>query len=390
MIKKHIAKASICVGLLFFSCRNNNTASTDIDSSIELKSTATISCTKGMGVQDSTFYIQGGATAFEVTIEDTFKQHKSTPEGMVFIGGGVFSMGAPNPVGVSNGGNLSMEDCRPIHRVKVSGFFMDDHEVTNEEFAVFIKATKYITVAEQIPSKEEFPDASPEMLKAGSVVFTPPSSSVALNDYLQWWRYVAGANWRHPEGPTSNIVGKDHFPVVHVAWEDAVAFAKWCGKRLPTEAEWEFAARGGLTGNMFAWGNQFKPNGKYMANSFQGQFPNKNTADDGFAGIAPVKQFSPNGYGLYDMSGNVWEWCSDWYRNDYYQMVKNNGLVINPGGPTDSNDPDEPSVMKKVQRGGSFLCSDQYCTRYMMGTRGKGEWRTGTNHTGFRCVKEIK
>ncbi|TAF53069.1 MAG: formylglycine-generating enzyme family protein [Sphingobacteriia bacterium] len=308
---------------------------------------------------------------------------------MALVPGGLYSMGAANPLGMKGGGNQAMEDCRPIHRVRVKAFWMDTHEVTNAEFALFVKATGYQTIAEKTPTLAEFPNAKPDMLVAGSVVFSPPADAVELTNFYQWWDYAKGANWRHPLGPQSNLKGKDNFPVVHIAWEDAVAYAKWAGKRLPTEAEWEFAARGGKTGNLFAWGNQFLPNGKYQANSFQGKFPHQDLGNDGFVGIAPVQQFAPNGFGLYDMAGNVWEWCADWYRADYYAQGKAAGLTDNPQGPSSSHDPGEPGVPKKVQRGGSFLCTDQYCTRYMMGTRGKGDWRTGTNHVGFRCVKDL-
>jgi formylglycine-generating enzyme required for sulfatase activity len=309
---------------------------------------------------------------------------------MVYIPGGEFSMGIPDPTRVKGGGKEAMPDARPIHRVKLKAFLMDEHEVTNAEFAAFVKATGYVTLAEKKPTREEFPDALPEMLVAGSVVFTPPNHEVRLDDHLQWWSYVKAADWRHPEGPSSSNKGKEQNPVVHIAWEDAAAYAKWAGKRLPTEAEWEFAARGGLTGNIYTWGNQMQPGGKKMANIFQGHFPERNAAEDGYPTTAPVKKFPANGYGLYDMAGNVWEWCADWYRNDYYTSRASDKVWTNPTGPADSFDPDEPGVPKKVQRGGSFLCTDQYCTRYMVGTRGKADWRTATNHAGFRCVKDIK
>jgi formylglycine-generating enzyme required for sulfatase activity len=263
---------------------------------------------------------------------------------------------------------------------------MDETDVTNEEFEKFVKATSYVTIAEKTPTKEEFPDAPPENLVAGSVVFTPPPQPVPLDNHYRWWSYVKGADWRHPEGPLSTIKGRGNYPVVHVAYPDAVAYAKWAGKRLPTEAEWEFAARGGLSGKTFAWGDEFKPKGKHMANTYQGQFPVKDTGEDGFAGISPVKSFPPNGYGLYDMSGNVWQWCSDWYRPDYYVRLAANGVARNPQGPDSSFDPAEPTEKKRVQRGGSFLCTDQYCTRYMVGTRGKGEVTSAANHIGFRCL----
>ncbi len=356
----------------------------------KLKISNAISCTKnGLTVEDSTLYANGGGNEFTPTIENTKKPSGPLPAGMVFIPGGEFSMGGVNPVGMNDGGHEAMNDARPVHRVYVDAFYMDESEVTNEEFTAFVKATGYVTVAEQTPTKEEFPDAPAENLVAGSVVFTPPATKVPLDDYLQWWAYVKGADWRHPTGPSSSIAGREKYPVVQVAWEDAVAYAKWAGKRLPTEAEWEFAARGGSAGDLYPWGNQFKPDGKWKANIFQGSFPNGDIGSDGFVGIAPVKKFDANAYGLFDISGNVWEWCSDWYNVNYYGTLKKEGVVKNPKGPQTSFDPNEPGTMKKVNRGGSFLCTDQYCTRYMVGTRGKGEWRSGSNHMGFRCVKPI-
>lgn len=279
-------------------------------------------------------------------------------------------------------------DSLPVHRVYVDGFWMDTTEVTNEQFEKFVKATGYVTIAERTPRAEDFAGAPPENLVAGSVVFTPPDHQVPLNDHYQWWAFVKGANWRHPSGPGSNLKGREKYPVVHVAYDDALAFARWAGKRLPTEAEWEFASRGGHSGQLYAWGDDFHPNGKIMANTFQGRFPVNDTAEDGYAGIAPVAQYAANGYGLHDIAGNVWEWCSDWYRVDYYaQLARAGGVVRNPQGPNDPFDPVEPYEKKRVHRGGSFLCTDQYCSRYMVGTRGKGEVSTGTNHLGFRCVK---
>jgi formylglycine-generating enzyme required for sulfatase activity len=332
----------------------------------------------------------GGGAEFLPTIENPMPQGVDIPEGMVLIPGGAFSMGAVNPVGLTGGGREDMSDSRPVHRVSISAFLMDATEVTNAQFAAFVKATGYITVAEKAPTREEFPDVPQEDLVAGSVVFTPPPGQVPLDNHLNWWAYVHGVNWRHPEGPNSDLKGKENLPVVHIAWPDAVAYAAWAGKRLPTEAEWEFASRGGESGNIYPWGNQMQPEGKHMGNTFQGQFPYQDLASDGYKGIAPVGRFKANRYGLYDMSGNVWEWCADWYRPDYYASESGKGGVLsNPQGPEDSFDPQEPGVAKRVQRGGSFLCTDQYCTRYMVGTRGKGEVNSGANHIGFRCVKDL-
>lgn len=326
--------------------------------------------------------------AFEPTTPGT-SAPAGTPSGMAWIPGGEFSMGAQDPPGMDDVGMRATVDSRPIHRVFVDGFFMDKTDVTNAQFEKFVKATGYVTIAERKPRAEDFPGAPPENLVAGSVVFAPPDHPVPLNDYFQWWTYVPGANWRHPEGPKTGIAGKANYPVVHVSYEDALAYAKWAGKRLPTEAEWEFAARGGLAGKPFVWGDEFRPNNKWMANTHQGHFPDKDSGDDGYIGIAPVAKFPANGYGLYDMAGNVWQWTSDWYRPDYYQQLKAAGVAHNPQGPDTSYDPSEPGRSKKVQRGGSFLCTDQYCSRYMVGTRGKGETDTGTNHLGFRCVMTL-
>jgi len=267
------------------------------------------------------------------------------PEGMVWIPGGEFSMGADGTVnGVSCCSPGTIADTLPIHRVSVDGFWMDATEVTNAQFAKFVDATGYVTVAEIAPTKEEFPTAPPENLVAGSVVFTPTRGPVPLDDHYRWWIYAHGANWRHPIGPQSDLKGKENYPVVQIAYPDALAYAKWAGKRLPTEAEWEFADRGGLPGTLYAWGDEFKPGGKFMANTYQGPFPIEDTGEDGFAGIGAVKSFPPNGYGLYDMAGNVWEWCSDWYRADAYSQAVSAAITSNPSRPADSADPAEPGV----------------------------------------------
>jgi formylglycine-generating enzyme len=331
------------------------------------------------------------AMSFTPTVENKNPPPQEPPDGMIWIAGGEFSMGAPDPPDMNPVGMQATEDSRPIHRVYVDGFWMDQTDVTNKQFAKFVRATGYVTVAERKPRAEDFPAAPPENLVAGSVVFAPPDHPVPLNDHFQWWAYVKGANWRHPLGPRSDLKGKENYPVVHVAYEDAMAYAKWAGKRLPTEAEWEFAARGGLAGKPFVWGDEFRPKGKWMANTFQGHFPNIDSGDDGYVGIAPIAQFPANPYGLYDMAGNVWQWTSDWYRPDYYRQLASAGDVArNPQGPESSYDPSEPGQAKKVHRGGSFLCTDQYCSRYIVGTRGKGEVSTGTNHLGFRCVRDAQ
>ena len=298
----------------------------------------------------------------------------------MWIPGGEFLRGSDNP---------RMRDAQPQHRVVVNGFWMDKTAVTNEKFEKFVKATDYVTVAERTPLAKDFPGAPPENLVAGSVVFSPPKGPVPLDNHLRWWSYVKGASWRHPEGPDSDLKGRENHPVVHIAWDDALAYAKWAGKRLSTEAEFEFAGRGGLPTKKYVWGDDFKPEGKWMANIWQGKFPYENTAEDGFRATAPVGSFPANGYGLYDMAGNVWEWCSDWYRFDYYgTLAASKRQVRNPAGPDSSLDPSEPGTAKRVMRGGSYLCTDQYCTAYEIGARGKGAPDSGTNHVGFRCVMQ--
>jgi formylglycine-generating enzyme required for sulfatase activity len=332
-----------------------------------------------------------GNITFSPTAPNSDGAPGAAPAGMVWIPGGEFSMGSTAESESLCGLPGVTRDALPVHRVYVDGFWMDKTELTNEDFNKFVKATAYVTVAERTPTKEEFPTAPPENLVAGSTVFTPTKSEVPLDNYYQWWRYVKGASWRHPEGPQSDIKGKEKFPVVQLAYEDAAAYAKWAGKRLPTEAEWEFAARGGLTGKLYSWGDDFHPQEKPMANTYQGKFPVKDTGTDGFAGLAPVASFAANGYGLYDVAGNVWEWVSDWYRADYYQeLAKGGGVARNPKGPAAPFDPAEPTANKRVQRGGSFLCTDQYCSRYMVGTRGKGEVSSASNHLGVRLVMDGK
>lgn len=334
--------------------------------------------------------LAAGTDTFSPTVQNAQPALQSAPAGMVWIPGGEFSMGSRDPRGDLCGGSESMDDARPVHRVQVDGFWMDRTEVTNAEFVRFVAATKYVTMAERPLRPADFPMVPPDKLVPGSIVFTPPKQAVPLDNAFRWWAWVPGANWRHPEGPASDLKGREKHPVVHIAYEDAAAYAKWAGKDLPTEAQWEFAARGGRSGELYAWGNDLNPDGRKMANIWEGEFPHKNSAADGFTGAAPVASFPANGYGLHDVAGNVWEWCQDWYRPDAYSRRIAQEVIKNPVGPAqaESYDPAEPGMVKRVQRGGSFLCTDQYCTRYMVGTRGKGAPDTSSNHLGFRCVKK--
>jgi len=293
---------------------------------------------------------------------------------MVWIEGGEAILGSQN-------GDADA----PLHRVRLDGFFMDETEVTNAEFARFVAATGHVTDAEKVPTAAELPGVRKEDLVAGSLLFTPPSTTPDLREFWRWWTFVPGADWRHPEGPGSSIDGKANHPVVHVSWRDANAYATWAGKRLPTEAEWEFAARGGLDRQRFVWGDEPRPDGAFRANIWQGRFPTENTGEDGHVTTSPVRAFPANGFGLFGMSGNVWEWCADHYRPDAY---RGGDVLVNPRGPADGFDPAEPGVAKRVQRGGSFLCSDEYCKGYMPGTRMKCSPDTSLCHTGFRCVRD--
>lgn len=306
-------------------------------------------------------------------------------EGMVWIEGGTFAMGAADAEG--------RPDESPQHQVKVNGFWMDATEVTNAQFAAFVQATGYITTAERAPDweelKKQLPPGTPKphdsLLVAASLVFNPPAQPVPLHNAAQWWSWEKGADWRHPQGAGSSIEGKENFPVVQVSWDDAVAYAQWAGKRLPTEAEWEYAARGGIRAQVYPWGNEAVEQGQPKANTWQGSFPNRNTGWDKYQGLAPVMSFASNKFGLYDMAGNVWEWCSDWYGADYYQTVASRESD-NPTGPGRSFDPQEPTVPKRVVRGGSFMCHDSYCKGYRVTSRMKTSADTGLEHTGFRCV----
>ncbi len=309
--------------------------------------------------------------------------------GMVWIPGGEFTMGSDDAKAQPNEG--------PPHRVRTSGFWMDATDVTNAQFAKFIAATAYVTTAERKPDwsdlKKQLPPGTPKpddsVLVPGSLVFTPPDHPVPLSDMSAWWTWTPGASWLHPEGPGSDLKGRENHPVVQVTWDDAMAYAKWAGKRLPTEAEWEYAARGGLEGKRYPWGDEFQPGGKFMANIWTGEFPCHNTAEDGYAGTSPVESFPPNGYGLYDMAGNVWQWCADFYRGDAFVQFCGGTCCLNPKGPAETFNPtrDVPNSLEHVTKGGSFLCSASYCESYRPSARRGVPPDTSTAHIGFRCVK---
>lgn len=303
----------------------------------------------------------------------------AAPEGMVWVPAGTFWMGCDT---------CGMPDAMPVHRVAVDGFWMDRTPVTNAEFQKFVEATRYVTVAERPLDPRNYPGVPLDKLVPGSAVFKPTDQPVPLDNPLRWWQYMPGASWKHPEGPSSDVRARANHPVVHIAFEDVQAYATWAGKRLPTEAEFEYAARGGLDRNLFPWGNELTPGNKAVANTWQGRFPASDRGEDGYSGTSPVTAFPPNAYGLHDMGGNVWQWCADWYRPDYYATFADAGAVArNPHGPAESFDPQEPGAAKRVTRGGSFLCTDQYCARYLVGSRGKSEVTSGASNLGFRLVR---
>ncbi len=287
----------------------------------------------------------------------------------------------------------SYPDEYPPHPVTLSSFWLDRYEVTNAQFARFVEATGYVSTAELPIDWEEMarmlppgtPRPSEEDLQPGALVFRMSKSPVNLRDHSQWWEWVKGANWRQPEGPGSSIEGRENHPVVQVSWYDAQAYAQWAGKRLPTEAEWEWAARGGLDDGVYPWGNEALESGYSKANYWEGDFPYRNTEQDGYTGLAPVGQYPPNGYGLHDMAGNVWEWCWDWYHPEYYQQIAQGAL--NPTGPLQGYDPAEPLLPKRILRGGSFLCNDAYCAGYRVAARMKSSPDSGHQHSGFRCAR---
>lgn len=329
-------------------------------------------------------------TAENSTASNDTKTSESGLNAMIAIPGGTFLMGGTD--------RFSLDREQPKHPVQVDGFLMDAREVTNAEFRAFVEATGYKTIAElpvdwevlkaQLPPGTPKPD--PEVLAPGSLVFTPGPGIADLNNYFQWWSWVHGADWKHPNGPGSSIEGKDDHPVVHLAVQDAQAYAKWAGKRLPTEAEWEWAARGGLEDSMYPWGDQDVNAQPYRCNFFQGSFPSTNTVADGFEGSAPVGTFEPNGYGLYDMAGNVWEMTTDWFDENYYKSLSTTQVLNNPQGAEKSFYRQSPYAQHTVIKGGSFLCNDSYCSSYRVSARMPLEVDAAMNHVGFRCVKDIE
>jgi len=312
---------------------------------------------------------------------------RTSVDGMVWVPGGVFTMGSKDPGAFPNES--------PNHEVWVDGFFMDETPVTNHQFAAFVSATGYLTTAERPVDWEEMkkqvPPGTPRppdsLLAPGSLVFKPTDGPVDLNNLSQWFHWVPGASWRNPEGGNSTIHERLDEPVVHVSWEDAQAYANWAGKRLPTEAEWEYASRGGNPGSRFGWGEEFRPGGRYMANTWTGTFPHLNDESDGFAGRSPVKAFPANGFGLYDMGGNVWNWCADFYRESRHaELASASSLSVNPALPTTTDYPPDPNAERRVIKGGSYLCHKDYCESYRPSARRGTPPDTGSSHVGFRCV----
>ena len=304
---------------------------------------------------------------------------KAPSENMVWIPGSAFRMGSDH----------HYAEEAAAHNVMVDSFWIDICTVTNSEFARFVETTGYVTLAERPANPDDYPGGKPELLAPSSVVFSKPRHRVGLDDHYNWWAYVRGADWRHPRGPASSLKGLEKHPVVHIAFEDAEAYARWAGKELPTEAEWEFAARGGLDGAEYVWGDEFTPGGKYMANTFQGEFPWQNKIEDGYEWTAPVASFPPNGYGLSDMAGNVWQWTTDWFQD--HSKIESPCCTMNSprgGQREDSYDPRLPEIKipRKVIKGGSFLCAPNYCRRYRPAARMAQPVDTSTCHVGFRCI----
>jgi formylglycine-generating enzyme len=390
-LKIHLCKNILVAGIVavaLLSCSTPEKKNTpDAEKS---EKTIAACCASTVSERPTTTADNNGLTTTDSNQHISHNTHPSV-ENMVFIPGGVFHMGARDP-------QFARADEFPVHKVKVDAFYMDTHSVTNAQFQQFVEETGYVTTAEknidwnelkkQLPPGTPKPDDS--LLLPASLVFTPPSQHPGLHDVSQWWSWVQGASWKQPHGPGSSIDGLENYPVIHVSWEDASAYARWAGKRLPTEAEYEYAARGGHDDYIYPWGNQRINQGQPKANSWDGEFPTTNTKWDGFELLAPVKQFQPNNYGLFDMAGNVWEWCADLYHHDYYKTFHPETVADNPKGPDTSYDPMEPNARKRVIRGGSFLCNDSYCSGFRAAARMKSTEDTGMSHLGFRCVVSAK
>ncbi|RYE33249.1 MAG: formylglycine-generating enzyme family protein [Sphingobacteriaceae bacterium] len=368
----------ILVALLFCSCKQKPVT-------IVVKQKSSAAFTKAAVCCNSNIPARFGVIK---TVSNIPSAKTGNHQNMVWVEGGSFMMGGDN--------NQAAADEFPKHKVTVNGYWIDQTEVTNAQFARFVAATHYQTTAEKKPDweqlKKQLPPGTPKpddrLLVPASLVFVAATHPVSLSDYSQWWQWVPGANWKHPAGPKSNLHGKENYPVTQVSYEDALAYCKWAGKRLPTEAEWENAARGGLQNKIYPWGNEAIDKGKPKANTWQGNFPYKNSMQDQFYDAAPVKSFAPNAYRLYDMAGNVWEWCADYYADNYYQTLSKSANTFNPKGPNKPHDPDEPLAVKRVVRGGSFLCNDSYCSGYRVARRMKTSEDSGMQHLGFRCVQE--
>lgn len=364
------------------------------ENSLSCSSTTRLSHISGIKNSDSIYQNNSTMSTVDMVSTENFK-------GMVKITGGVFDMGGDIPLGFEDMPKTALPqgDELPKHKVQLSDFWMDEHEVTNAQFREFVEATGYITTAERPIDwdelKKQLPPGTPkppdEDLLPGSLVFNYAEKKASKDNLANWWSYVKGANWRQPKGPGSSIEGLDNYPVVHVSWYDAEAYARWAGKRLPTEAEYEYAMRGGLNNQMYPWGNSKTDEGVYYTNHLQGEFPYSNTKDDGFEFLAPVKSFPANGYGLYDIAGNVWEWTNDWYSAKYYYELEQSGsIAINPQGPEEGFEVQNNFVKNKSLKGGSFLCNDSWCSGYRNARRMRNTPDTSMEHVGFRCVKDIE
>ena len=397
MHKIKIAIIGILVLCNCYSCKNKETETIQIvESDPNSLSCSSVSRASSI-ITDKNL---DAALLDDLNVIEPNKEIAEDYQGMVKISGGVFDMGGDIPPGFENMPKTALPqgDELPKHPVQISDFWMDEHEVTNAQFQTFVNATNYITIAERPIDweeiKKQLPPGTPkppdESLLPGSLVFHYADKNANKVNLENWWTFIRGANWRHPKGPGSSIEGLDNYPVVHVSWYDAAAYAKWAGKRLPTEAEYEYAMRGGVNNAMYPWGNEKTNEGKFYANHLQGEFPYNNTKKDGFEYLAPIKSFKPNGYGLYDIAGNVWEWTNDWYSGKYYHELEKSGSIsINPQGPEEGFEVQNNFVKNKSIKGGSFLCHDDWCSGYRNARRMRNTPDTSMEHVGFRCVRDI-